>query len=536
MNNTAGEVWPASGHRAKAGVVVLLALTFILSSWWRVSRLGFYSDDWIYLSNTIYLSATLAEYLKVNWYARPVYSLIAWAFNLVGNGSPAYWQVISSATVLASAALSHRLIAYLAMALGYSRRAALIGGALGGLVLFFSPWMLAVFAWPTGVLTLWGFILFGVGYLLIEENEGIRIKCMGSVLALCGFLSYEAYWFTFVPLLIIAKGFRLSQIPALARAALWYVMPLSLAVVYQRVLVPLIVPGHSKAISVNFSLILNNIMRFDEFVSAALSPVPIQALFLTLVAIGATLLMVRAMSVARLVVVVAALGLGVAFTAVMHGAAGYGLTGTGVMSRTMAAPGFYFAVLIGIMVAASADQLGRPVRARRSAYLALVLLGIVLMLLFAGFVARAREWTSNKEQSKMVLDSIISVIDRSYLRESQKDVSVVVQIEGDPNGEVFGAYWELGGAVALMDPSLVPATDIWFLPARQGAWKTVWDGGAVVQSVCSAPPGNVVESRPSKAPPLYYRVDPRDGRVLQAGRLERGKPFGCEGAVPLLAP
>lgn len=516
------------------GVVAILGFIFAVTSWWRASKLGFYSDDWIFLSNTIYLPATLVEYLKVNWYARPAYAFIAWALNHLANGAPTYWQVISSGTVLASAAVSYRLIAYTACCLGYGARASLLGGVCGAAVLFFSPWMLAVFAWSTGVLTLWGFILFGVGYLIIEEGEGAGNKCVGSVLVFCGFLSYEAYWFTFVPLLLISKGFRASQVASTIRAALWYGVPLGLAVLYQRVLVPLMVPGHSKAISVNFSLILNNVTRFDDFVSAAIAPVPTKAFYLTLLALAAILLVVKAVSIVRLALVAAALGLGVIFTAVIHGVAGYGLSGTGVMSRTMAAPGFYFAVLIGIMVAASADQLSHKARAPRIAYGVPLLFGIVLVLLLSGFVARVSEWTTAKEQSKRVLDSIVSVVDRAYLRETGKDVSVVVQIEGDPNGEVFGAYWELGGAVALADPSLVPATNVWFLPARQGAWNTVWDGEAVTQGVCSAPQGGVVESRPSHKAPLYYRIDPQDGRVLESGRLTRDKPLGCEGDKPVL--
>lgn len=525
-----------SGYRAKLGVIALLGSIFAVTSWWRSSKLGFYSDDWIFLSNTIYLPATLVQYLKVNWYARPVYAFIAWSLNLVANGAPTYWQIISSGTVLASAAISYRLVAYTAGCLGYSKRASLIGGVCGAVVLFFSPWMLAVFAWPTGVLTLWGFILFGVGYLLIEEGEGVRNKCVGSILVLCGFLSYEAYWFTFVPLLLISKGFRASQVASTVRATFWYLLPLGLAVIYQRVLVPLIVPGHSKAIAINISLILNNVTRFDEFVSAAIAPASTKAFFLTLLALVAILLVVKAVSIARLALVAAALGLGVILTAVIHGAAGYGLSGTGVMSRSMAAPGFYFAVLIGIMAAASVDQLSHKVRVPRVAYAVPLLLGIVLVLLLSGFVARVSEWTSTKEQSKRVLDSVVSVVDRAYLRESAKDVSVVVQIEGDPNGDVFGAYWELGGAVALIDPSLVPATNVWFLPARQGAWSTVWDGETVTQSVCSAPPGSVVESRPSRVPPLYYRIDPRDSRVLASGRLTKGKEFGCQDSQPILNP
>jgi hypothetical protein len=108
-----------------------------------------------------------------------------------------------------------------------------------------------------------------------------------------------------------------------------------------------------------------------------------------------------------------------------------------------------------------------------------------------------------------------------------------VEIDGDPNGTVFGAYWELGGAVAQADPGLVPAADVWFLPARQGSWGTVWNGETVIQRVCSDPSGSTVESRPSRVSPLYYRINPQNGAVLESGRLAKGKEFGCQKAQPV---
>ena len=532
MNRTAAKVWGVAIYEGKAGAIVLLGFIFAVSSWWRSSRLGFYSDDWLLLSKTIYLQGTLAEYLGANGYARPIYGLITWLLNLLANGSPSYWQVISSGTVLASAAVSYRLIAYMAGRLGYGALPSLLGGLCGTVVLFFSPWMLAVFAWSTGVLTLWSLILFGVGYLMVEETESARSKCVGSVLVLAGFLCYEAYWFTFVPLLLISKYLRFSSVVAIARAALWYGIPLALAVSYQLVLVPLMISRPAKAISANFPLMLNNLANFDRFVSPAIAPAPTKAFYLALLALVAILLVVKAISLARLALVVAALGLGVIFTAVIYGAAGYGLAGTGVMSRTMAAPGLYFAILIGILAAATADRLSNKVRVPRIAYAAPLIFGILSAIVFMGFFSQISEWTSSKEASKRVLDSLVAVVDSAYLRKSSKGVSVVVQIEGDQNGELFGASYELGGAVALTKPTLVPTKSVSFVTARQGAWGTVWDGEVVVQTVCSGPLGNVAERHPSQMPPLYYRIDPRDGKVFESGFLVKDNLFGCKGSEP----
>jgi len=534
MNKAEVRVSMKAEHRKPVAFILLVGLIFAVSSWWRSSALGFYSDDWIFLSNTIHSPGTLADYLKVNWYARPVYAVIAWALNLLASGSPVYWQVISSATVLTSAVVSCKIIAYTAGRLGYGPRASLLGGIYGAAVLFFSPWMLAVFVWSTGVLTLWSFILFGIGYLLIEQSEGLKRKCAGSFLVLAGFLTYEAYWFAFIPLLIISRSASPSQVVSNIRSALWYIGPFCLAVIYQRILVPSIVPGPSKLISPNFSLILNNIGNLDRFISQGIDPIPTVAFYITLMALVVLLLATKAITFLKFVRVVAALGLGVLFTAVMHGAAGYGLTGTGVMSRTMAAPGFYFAVLVGVLATATVGSLDTKSRMPRFSYAGMPLIGILFVLMLCGFVAQMSAWTSWKEQSKRVLDTLRVVVDPTHLGNHMKDIAVVVQIDGDPNGEIFGASWEMSGAVALTAPSLVPATGVWFLTARQGAWGTVWDGKSVVQTVCSAPPENVVERHSSNAPPLYYRIDPRDGKLIESGRLVKDIQFGCDGVSPKL--
>ena len=536
MNNAAGAIGEISGYRKRVGAILLLGLLFIASSWWRLSELGFYSDDWIFLSNTAHSPTTLVEYLKINRYARPVYSLIAWSLNMLAVGSAMYWQVISSATVLASAVVSYRIIAYTAGRLGYGTRASILGGIYGAAVLFFSPWMLAVFVWSTGVLTLWSFVLFGTGYLIIEQSDSIGRKCAGSFLVLAGFLTYEAYWFAFVPLLLISKPLCASRVVSAMRAALWYIVPLGLAVIYQQILVPSLAPGGVKTISPNSSLILDNLKNFDHFISQAIAPIHINAYYLTLLALVALLVTARFVSFVKLVFLAAALGLGVIFTAVIHGAVGYGLAGTGVMSRTMAAPGFYFAVLMGILAASAADGIARTARIPRIAYAAPPIFVIVLVLLLCGFVVQMNAWTTSKGQSKKVLDTLITVVDRAYLLNSLTKVAVVVQLDGDPNGEIFGASWELSGAVALAAPELVPPNGVWFLPARQSAWGTVWDGKSVIQTVCSAPPGYEVERRFSHAPPLYYRIDPRDGKIIQSGRLIKDTPFGCDGIGPTLAP
>lgn len=516
-----------------AGLVAVFGLLFSLTAWLRYRAFGFYSDDWFFLSNTVYLPATLIGYLKVNWYARPVYSFITWSLNQFADGSVERWQVISAFTVLANSTVAGLVISHLAGRLGYSRRASKIGGSYGAAALFFAPWMLAVFAWPTGVLTLWSFIFLGAGFLIIETREAKGAKLLGATLVACGFLAYEAYWFTFVPFLLAVNSWPLTRVRYAVCASLWYLVPLGMAVSYQRVFVPLIFPAPSKAISFDFSLMVNNIASLSRSVSSAISPVPSIALFLPIVAIALILLSSKAMSPSRMITIIAALALGFVITAAIHAAAGYGLTGTGIMSRSMSAPGLYFAVLVGLFAAASANSAAKRVSPPRS-WALLLCFSIALAVLITGFFMRAAEWGANKRLSASVLSALLPAIDRNYLLGPVRDVSVVVQIEGDPDGELFGAYWELGGAVALGAPSLVPDESVWFMPARQGAWNTVWDGEAVRQRVCSAPPGSEVESRASKVPPLYYRIDPNSGKVLQSGHLTLGNEFGCGGAQPRL--
>lgn len=514
---------------------VLVSALFIASLWWRASTLGFYSDDWILLSNTDHSPTTLVAYLQANWYARPTYGLIAWAINLLAEGSPTKWQIASSAITWLSAIIVYKIVVTIATSFNYNKQLSKLGGYYGAISLIVSPWMLAVFVWSTGAITLCSFILFGLGFLTIEQSEDTKKKIIGSLFVLSGFLAYEAYWFAFIPFLFVSTSFKTIKIfRTLARAA-WYAIPLCMTLIYQRILIPLIAPGQIKNVSPDIELIKYNITHIDYFISQAISPLSSLALYLSLTILICTLVLIKTISLERVAKVILTFAIGYFFTAAIHGAAGYGLSGTGVMSRTIAAPGVYYAILIGLLGVAAASRLATNKEDTKRNFLGIIPFFVILLLLSFSTANQIDVWTKNMKESNTVLHVLTENIDRTYLREPTTDITIVVQIDGDPNGEIFGASWELSGGIAHASPELLPRKGVWFLTARQGAWSTQWSGDAVIQKTCIDNQANEIEHRSSNAAPIYYRISPKEGIVVEAGRLTKNNLFGCNNTTPILS-
>ncbi|WP_300156655.1 hypothetical protein [Solidesulfovibrio sp.] len=516
-----------------------VALTGWLTIWffftlWRINYLGFYSDDWIFLSKTIISPHSINDYIATNNYARPVYGLITWILNEISDGNPLKWQIISS--VISFIYSSTALIVFVIVLnkIGFNKNPSFIGALIGAIILAFSPWSLAVLVWPTGVLTLWGFILFGIGYIIIE-NTNAKTKLYGSLLVLCGCLAYEAYWFIFIPLLLMSHKFNYKGIINLLKNSLWYIVPVFLGILYQRLYVPFCITNNPRHISLNPSLIINNICDLDRFVAQSITPTSWSLFSKSILYIFLYLLLLRHLQIQKAIKIIFSLLIGMLISAIMYGLAGYGLTGTGVMSRTMAVPGLYFAIFVSAMIAAACKKVNNKLLHYSHMIISTMLFLTVFSIIATGFYLRISEWATIQQKSKKVLESVATSLTKyPHVPTQNADDRhiVIVQIDGDQDGNIFGASWELSGAMALMSPELFTFNDIWLLTARQGAWATQWDGNDVVQSVCTNSDGNVVEKRHTSQQPLYIRVDEQQGLVIQQCVIVQNTQFGCNNIPP----
>jgi hypothetical protein len=513
----------------EAGIAKYLIIAALVSFWlaltyWRTLYLGFFSDDWILFTDTS-ISTSVKSYLATT--PRPVYGVLYWAGNWVANGSAKYWQVISSLTIAINAIAVFGLLRQIYIKVGYSSRASSLGAAFGVVALVASPWAVAMFAWSSCVLTLWSLTLFCFGFLKIQRASPSD-KLFGGTLILAAFLVYEAYWFAFVPLLVMTSDCRAHKARELGRVALTLLLLLSLALIYQRIAVPYLLDGQSKSASLeNLTFILDKIFTWRTLFR--LFSIKNTFALLVAVAICALILRTRIMSPRRLTTVVFAVSLGFSASAVVYAIAGYPMVSDGVMSRTMGAPSLYIAAGLGMVTTATIEAIWIEGKSAIQRLLSFIAVAAVLILLLIAFATRLSEWVQIQDQSRKVLHAISTAAYLDNLRPEPLEYSVVVvQIDGDPHGAIFGASWELSGGVASIKPSFVRDGKTGFVPAREGDWMTIWDGEKVVQRWCASPQGVMLSNIRSDRAPVYLRINPNTGTVLETGMLSKASAIGCQ--------
>lgn len=505
-------------------LIAALVFFWLALTYWRTLYLGFFSDDWILFTDTS-ISTSVKSYLATT--PRPVYGLLYWAGNWVANGSAKYWQVISSVTIAINAIAVFWLFQQIYFKVGYSARASSLGAALGVVALVASPWAVAMFAWSSCVLTLWSLTLFCFGYLKIQR-ESRSDKLVGGAFVLAGFLVYEAYWFAFVPLLVMTSDCRADKARELGRVALMLLFLLTIALIYQRIAVPYLLDGQSKSASLeNLTFILDKIFT-SKTLSKLFSIKNTFALFVA-VAMCALILRTRIMPPRRLMTLVFAVSIGFSASAVVYAVAGYPMVSDGVMSRTMGAPSLYVAAALGMVTTATIETIWIERKSAIQRLLSFVAVTSVLILLLVAFAIRLSEWVQIHDQSRKVLHAISTSAHMGNMRPEPSEHSVVVvQIEGDPHGVIFGASWELSGGVASIRPGFVRDGKTGFVPAREGDWMTIWDGEKVVQRWCASPQGVILSSIRSDRAPVYLRVNPVNGIIAETGMLSKASAIGCQ--------
>jgi hypothetical protein len=516
----------------KSRAITVLTLVAVLVTLWRVRYLGFFSDDWLVLSQMSWSQNSLSEALSINSGTRPIYGLIFWTLNSIAGGDPARWQVISSLTVLLSSVVAFRLFQVLLRIMGIERSSSTFGSAIGVLLLVFSPWTLALFAWPIGVLTIWSFIFVGEGLTWSLNCRGPK-HMVGVLLLLLGFLTYEAYWLLPAPMVFLLWG-RLTARDANVKL-LVYAIPLALAIGYQRLLISRFGFGNPKPASFDSSLAVKNIVAVPDEFMGALQPIPWWMVLLGALGPLAMLVVVRSINSALLFRILGLVTFGALIAAMKYAVVGYPLSSRGVMSRTFALPVFFVALAFAVAIAAIFDIRGGEHRQRlqrAAGYgFAALFLGVVLF----AFASRLTEWSDRHRISMQVLNALtMGLNEDDVVKPDLSTLSIVVQIEGDSAGNIFGAVWELSGAVGWQEPVLVPDRSVSFLTAREGAWRSVWTGSEVVQSWCHGSLESVVSRSASTLAPLYIRIQPETG-IIERGRLEAMQYFGCDGIQPSLS-
>lgn len=453
----------------------------------------FFSDDWALF---IREKKGVDPYVLVN---RPVYALALFWLHSAFSDSMFLWQLASALLLFAAAWSVYLLTAALLRQFLYKQNEYRLGATFAAVIYLLAPWSVVMSAWPTVAITLLSQIFVAGGLTCLVMNHA-KYSTVALIFLLAGFLTYEAYWLLVAPITVICWMTNSWTLRDCLR-----LIGLALGAIIITILIKLglskIWGISGKAISTNFlPMLLHNIKSYPRVLGDALQPASFKYFYeaVLIIALFAWVLEGRYKRVAGLF---ASLFIGLGSSALLYAVVNYDLAGTGVMSRTLAAQNIYFSLFIGIIMAPGIAKWrilydtgfrnffrspSKQTIALLFQYSALLILVIMLSI---ATIKRSLEWLVLWTVEISVLkqfphEKLLEDLNRS---EKKQKTTVIVQVDNDRQGDIFGAAWEIGPALIWMYPELKPYVEsgkLTFAVGREPQWLTVWDGTKIIQKWC----------------------------------------------------
>ena len=484
----------ASAARLCIALAPLALWIWLCRDW--PARLGFYSDDWTVLLHPFPGTADAFRDTLRMVATRPVSAPYIWLAQTIVDWSPARAQILDAAMLLLAAASAGLLAAALSLAVGRLRRGALVAACVAAATFVVFPSNVGTFAWGTGVVTaIPALPLFCLAVSLLLHSEGSWWRLLlGLVLALLSHLSYEAFYFQEIPLLLIAAALRgnaVGQVPwrALAGALLVNVVCL----VFNR-LTP---GGVQKSFHWDF---VHTFVGSYSHILATFGHAAREHRFL----IAGTVLVAGPAGAVCLARIVGAQRVGLAFllmaggigaSGLLYASAGYSFVAEGVMARTCIVVATYYCVAAGVLAAAAWSTSDRsPLPA--IAFCLAAATGLVALELTAR--ARAGEWAENWSYELARLSRLPATA-TSGDKLAGGDRRLYVAIEDGPPLTIAAAAapWEITGAIAWASYKITNSRSLtsdlwkggstaprWF--ATTPGWFNRWNGQLFEQGFCDS--------------------------------------------------
>jgi hypothetical protein len=483
---------------ALAARVFIVLVPFALWIWlcrdWP-TRLGFYSDDWMAL---LHPSVGTVEAFRdtLNLVAtRPVSAPYIWLAQAITDWSPARSQTLNAAMLLLTAVSVGLLAAALNSVARGLRAGALAAACVAGAAFIVFPSTVGTFAWGTGVSTaIPALPLFclSTSILVHSGNSWFRLAT-GLVLALLSHLSYEAFYFQEIAIVLLAATLRGSKVRELPWRALVGVALVNIACVAFNRWTP---GGVQKSFHPDF---LRLFVGSYSHILSALGHATREYKFL----IAATVLIAGpsgAICLARLtgaprVAFALLLTLcGVIASGILYAFAGYGFAAEGPMARVGIVIATYYSIATGTLAAAAWCVANRKTLLPTIAFSLSAVTGLVALELTAR--ARTDEWaeTWSYELTRLSrLPAIVASRDAPI-----GDPRIYVAIEDGPSLPIAPATapWEITGAAAwasykstntrLLTINLWKGGTTaprWFVATN--GWFNRWDGQRFEQGFCT---------------------------------------------------
>ena len=489
---------PASRLEEWFRITPLLLLPVALWLWlcwdWP-ARLGFYADDWMVLLHPFVGSADAFHDILDLVATRPVSAPFIWLAQAIVDWSPARSQLLNAAMLLASAASVGMLAAALSRVVRGLRSGAVAGASVAAATFILFPSTVGTFAWGTGPTTVIPALpLFCLAMCLLLHSEGSSWRLgLGLILSLLSHLSYEAYYFQEIPLLLIANALRggtIKNIPwrMLVSVAIVNVACIALnrvthggvQKIFHSDFVRIFLGGYSHILGT-----LGHATREHRFLIAG-----------TVLVAGpaGAICLARFVGAWRVHLALLLMICGVIAAGFLYASAGYGLVAEGPLARTSIVVATYYSISAGVLAAAVWCAASRN-RLPGIVFCLSAVAGLIALELTAR--ARVAEWadTWSYELARLArLPTAITSGDSS----ADGNRRIYVAVEDGPQLVIAPATapWEIIGAVAWASykatNSRLLMVDRWKGSNTKPQWMATsrnwfnrWNGHSFEQGFCS---------------------------------------------------
>jgi hypothetical protein len=461
-------------------------------------RLGFFSDDWMVLLHP-FVGAAEAYHDIMNLVAtRPVSAPYIWLAQVIVDWSPVRSQLLNIAMLLVAAVSVGLLAAAVLSVVRNLRTGALIGACIAAATFIVFPSTIGTFAWGTGVSTVIPALpLFCLATsVLVHSANSWRRLGAGVVLAALSHLSYEAFYFQEITIVLLATTLRGSTIREIPWRTLAGAVLVNIACVAFNRLTP---GGVQKSFHWDFIrtfsgsyshilAILGHAVREHKFLIAGT---------VLVASPSGAICLARLVGASRVVLAFLVIAGGIVVSGLLYASAGYGLVAEGVMARVSIVIATYYSIAAGLL-AASAWRGYNQSRLAAIAFFLAAGTGLVTLELAAR--TRTEEW-ADVWSYELVRLSRLSASITSDRYQFAGDQRIYVAIDDRPRSfvEPAAAPWEIFGAVAwtyyratnsrLLMVNRWKGSHIapeWFAAPRN--WFNRWNGHSFEQGFCGTGP------------------------------------------------
>ena len=449
----------------------------------RPGTLGFYEDDWQVIvpaaQNTAPFTWDRLSYHMEIYGNRPGAGLLAFGLSSVCQASPVRWQV---ALGLAWLAVAFALRAMFRAILRLSAPDQLWAADAAAALWLVFPWALGFTAWPTMASGFASPLFFALAAhaLFSEWADGRSRSLRASLFFLFSILTYEMFYFQFVPLFL--AGWWLGAVRTgggrrFARSLGLWVGAQVLAVAWNRAAPLFISVAGSEPLRLSewTTQILHLPKRLPALFQRG-SPLPEIMLALLPLALCAAAILLQSYlfkqrPVARKQAGLLALcGLGILIGLLVLAVAGYSIAWVGQGSRRTLCFSVWFAAALAIALSSVGS---RPGKWRLAAATLSVALGILMV---AVTHTRLRAWSEVWD----IQQNTIATAPVQHFRSATPGAVVLLTGSHRHNGvTTFSGRYGLDGIMKCNFPEVVKRR-LRFLPARDD-YITTWDGQVLLQ-------------------------------------------------------